>query len=170
MTFDAQIEAEGKREENANDAHQMPRLSTAVVEEACSCSVGFEADERGRDGIGHLSDEQQVAGRGVAEIDHTMVEDEQVGEPHRCAQIVENMTDTVGNFRSSADHIRLKSGRVHLREVRTKTKEETKKWTKNDDLAPREKLRIFGRFVITVGKTKQRDKRGPSNYYLHVTR
>ena len=115
MTFDAQIEAEGKREENANDAHQMPRLSSAVVEEACSRPIGFKADERGRDGVGHLSDKQQVAGRGIAEIDHTMVEDEQVGEPHRCAQIVENMADAEGNFRSSADHIRLKAGRVHRR-------------------------------------------------------
>ena len=170
MTFDAQIEAEGKREENANDAHQMPRFSSAIVEEACSRSIGFEADERGRDGIGQLSNEQQIAGRGVAEIDHAMVEDEQVGEPHRCAQIVENMTDTEGNFRSSTDDIRLKSGRVHRRGARTKLKKKKEIDEKRLISPLKKKLRIFGRFVRTVGKTKQRDKRDLSNHYLHLTR
>ena len=83
----------------------MPRLSAPVVAKAGLGAVRFEADKAGGESVGHLTKQHHVAGERVLEQHNAVQVDEQIREPHGGAQVVEHMSDAVGELSGEAELI-----------------------------------------------------------------
>lgn len=75
-------------------AYEVPGLPFAVSP-AAGGPVRLVADQRRADAVGDLPTEQQHPGQAVLEAEHRMVIDQQVGEPHGGAQVVEKVAHCV---------------------------------------------------------------------------
>lgn len=73
----------------------MPRLAFPVRTDS-SCPVRLVADQRRGDSVCDLTEQQQQPGLGVPETEHRLVVEQQVGEPHGGAQVVQHVPHRVG--------------------------------------------------------------------------
>jgi hypothetical protein len=71
----------------------MPGFPLAVIA-AARCSVRFIADERSAKSINNLSQEHEISGKNVAELEHVVKEEKEITEPHGGTEVVEYMADT----------------------------------------------------------------------------
>ncbi len=74
---------------------EMPGLPFPVIP-ATVTPVALVADQRREYGVGDLTQQHEVAGHVVVEMNDPLEEDEEVTEPHGGAQVVEDMADPEG--------------------------------------------------------------------------
>lgn len=67
--------------------NEMPGFSLAMSPHS-SCSVGLVPDQRCTDSVRYLTDQQQHTRIGTLEAEHGVEVDQEIREPHRCAQVV----------------------------------------------------------------------------------
>ena len=82
VAVDAQVKDEGKAEQDAQGAHQVPGLAAAVpAEPPVKAPVALDADERRGNAVGHLTHQHQRAGGAAFEAIDQLHKNQQVGEP-----------------------------------------------------------------------------------------
>lgn len=70
--------------------------STVSAQPEIVASVGLKTDERGDQGVRYLADEQDNAGQSRVETEDQVKKDQQVGEPHGSADVIQDMTRAIG--------------------------------------------------------------------------
>ena len=73
----------------------MPTLALSIFTTAI-CPVNFITNKRRCDGVSNLSSQHGVAGENIVKVNDVVEVDEEVGEPHRGTEVIEDMADAVG--------------------------------------------------------------------------
>ena len=75
--------------------HNVPTLALSIFTTPV-CPVNFITNKWCCDGVSYLSSQHGIAGENIVKLNDVVEVDEEVGEPHRGTEVIEDMSDAVG--------------------------------------------------------------------------
>lgn len=98
------------REAGPGLTDQVPGLARAEAGAAACGAVSLKAHQGRAQPVGHLAEQQQQAGAARAVGAHRVQVEQQVGEPHGRAQVIEEVAHSVAQPRDQGQRSRGRSG------------------------------------------------------------